>query len=1062
MNSLHTTSSVGALVLALAATTAPTPALAATTVSTDTTKALVTASAGDVTVTEDGTITLSSGSAITVDSSNAVDIEGALALDDADGASAITVQAGTVSTITIGEDATLTVTEDFVPEDTDSNAIADGAIASASDRYGIHVLSGATTSGAITNAGTIKVEGLNSGGIVVDSDYLGTITNTGTINVIGDGSLGISTKAVDGDVTVEGTVYATGAGAQALVVGGDVSGTVTIQGTVSQRASYSDDDGDTIVLSRAALRTGAAAVEITGNVAGGIYVAAPPVDNDSSNDDEDGDGVDDDEEGTGAVVGYGNGPAIQVGGTSDITVGGVSSNSGTYSIAIDGSVSSNAYYSNTDAYGLVIGGQGGNVTLTDGIGVTGTLSATTYDSAATALLINAGSTVTSLYNSGSITASITSQGEGSSTAIRDLSGTLTTIDNTGFIAASGSSTDTRTAIDLSANTSGVTINQYLNDADAETSADYLDDNDTDTDPTVYTAITGNILLGSGNDTINAAAGTITGNTLFGDGDDVLNLSGNALYTGDVYFGDGIGTATLAGTSSFVGTMDFGGNSGTLSLSGSSVYAGNFSNADGLTVTVGSGAKLTASDSENIAFGSLIVKSGGALGVYLDTAEGTSSLYTVANATLEDGAKITATVTDLGDAEGTYTVLTASSLDVQGALNSTDTDLPFIYDGEVSTDANSIYLTIARKTTGELGLTRSEASAWDAIYAAAQNDDSLTASLLDVEDSATLQSQVAGLLPDHSGGVFDAVTHGDRMAARHLSDETSLFTISDIGGWFEPVYWRTAKDAGSTAGYKASGWGLSAGVERRTDLGYFGLSYAWLHGTVKDGGGTGDLDVGQHDLGVFWRTAKGPFMAWARIGASKISVDSTRTFTGTIDDTDFTYSADGKWNGWMFSGLAGASYRFQMSRRFNLKPKVELEQFWLKENGYSESADSDAIALSVASRTSKMTTVTPTLTASYSLGTISPDWRPLTFQLEAGRREVVSGKLGSTTAWFNGGDTYDAGEAFTITPESLKGAWVSEVSMLAGGYDFTWKLTARAERTQDATDLSARASLSVAF
>ncbi|WP_054436581.1 autotransporter outer membrane beta-barrel domain-containing protein [Novosphingobium sp. ST904] len=710
----------------------------------------------------------------------------------------------------------------------------------------------------------------------------------------------------------------------------------------------------------------------------------------------------------------------------------------------------------------MIGGQGGNVTLTDGIGVTGTLSATTYDSAATALLINKGSTVTSLYNSGSIAAGITSQGDGSSTAVRDLSGTLTTIDNTGFISATGSDTDTTTALDLSANTTGVTISQYLNDADAETSAEYLEDNDTDTDPTIYASITGNILLGSGNDTLSASTGTITGDTYFGNGDDTLSLSGNTVYTGDVYFGSGRGTASLAGTSSFVGTMDFAGNDGTLSLSGTSVYSGNFSNADNLTVTVGSGSKLTASEAENISFGNLIVKSGGILGVYVDTQEGTSSLINVANATLESGTKITATVTDLGDAEGTYTVLTASSLDVQGTLDSTETDLPFIYNGEVSTDDNSVYLTIERKTTAELGLTRSEASAWDAIYSTAQNDDSLTASLLDVDDSATLQTQVSALLPDHSGGVFDAVTHGDRMAARHLSDQSSMFSISDIGGWFEPVYWRTSKDAGSTAGYKASGSGLSSGVERRTSLGYFGVSYAWLQGSVTDNGGTGNLDVGQHDLGLFWRNAKGPFMAWARIGASRISVDSTRTFTGTIDDTDFTYAADGKWSGWLFSGLAGASYRFDMSRRFNLKPKVELEQFWLKENGYSETADTDAMALTVASRTSKATTVTPTLTASYSLGTISPDWHPLTFQVEAGRRELVSGKLGSTTAYFNGGDTYDAGDAFTITPESLKGAWVSEVSMLAGGLDFTWKITARMERTSDATDLSTRASLSIAF
>ncbi len=1058
MKSLHSSTSVGALALVLAAS----PVFAATTVSTATTTPLVTSTAGDTTVTSAGTITLSSGKAVTVDSNNAVDVEGGIAVGGANDAAGVVVNAGTNSTVTVGEDATIAVTESYVPADTDSNGIADGAIASASNRYGIHVLSGAATSGSISNAGTITVEGLNSGGIVVDSSYTGDITNTGTIKVIGDNSVGVKTQAVDGDVTVNGTVTVVGAGAQGLVVNGDVSGTVTIQGTVAQAASYTDDDSATMVLSRAALRTGKAAVEITGNVAGGIYIAAPPVDEDSSNNDEDGDGVKDSEEGTGIVTAYGSSPAIQVGGTTDITVGGVSSNSGTYSLAIDGTVTSNAYYSNTNAYGVVIGGQGGNVTLTDGIGVTGTLRATTYDTAAYGLVINAGSTVTSLYNSGTISAVISSPGEGIATAIQDLSGTLTTLTNTGYITASGSSTDTLTAIDLSANTTGVTITQYLNSDDVKTSATYLTTNKVDTDPTVYASITGNILLGSGNDTVSASTGKITGNILFGAGDDTLALSGNTVYTGDVYFGTGLGTASLTDTSTFTGTMDFAGEAGTLTLSGSSAYTGSFTNADNLSVTVNSGAKLTASKAETIDFGSLTVKSGGSLGVYVDTSAGTSSLFNVASATLESGAKITASVTALGDAEGTYTVLTASSLNVEGTLDSSDTDLPFIYNGDVTTDANNIYLTIARKTTAELGLTRSQASAWDAIYATAQNDTSLTESLLQVTDSATLKSQVSGLLPDHAGGVFDAVTTADRLATRHLSDETTMFDISDVGGWFEPVYWRTSKDAGSTASYKTSGWGLSAGFERRTDLGYFGVSYAWLQGNVTDNGGTGKLDVGQHDFGAFWRTAKGPFMAWARLGASRISVDSKRTFTGTIDDSDFTYTASGKWDGWLLSGLAGASYKYQASRRFSLKPKIELEQYWLKENGYSETGTSEAIALTVADRTSKETTVTPTLTAAYSLGPISPDWRPLTFQLEAGRREVISGQLGSTTAYFNGGDTYDAGSSFTITPESLKGAWIGEVSMLAGGYDFTWKISARAEQTTWSTDLSARASLSVAF
>lgn len=1052
MKSLHASTSLGALVLVLASG----PAIAATKISKDTTSALATSSTGDLTIGSNGTITLDSGSAITVDSDSTVDVEGGLAMGSADGATGITVNSGTTSTITVGDDATITVLEDYVPADEDDNSIADGAIASASDRYGIYVNSGA--SGSIDNEGTIRVEGLNSGGIVLGGDYTGSITNGGTITVIGDNSTGISTQAVDGNVTVDGTVTAIGAGATGVAVNGDVTGTVTIQGTVTQAVSYTDDDSATMYLSRAALRTGAAAVSITGSVDGGIYVAAPPTDTDSSNDDEDNDGVVDSEEGTGAITSYGNGPALQVGGTSDITIGAVDANVGTYSIAIEGSVTGNAYYSNTDAYGLVIGGQGGNVTLTDGIGVSGTLQATTYDQGATALLINEGSTVSYLYNSGTIAATISSPGEGTTTAIQDLSGTLTTIDNTGFITAGGSSTDTRVALDLSANTTGVTINQYLNDDDAETSAEYLTDNDVTVDPTVYTKITGNILLGSGNDTINASSGAIVGDTYFNDGDDTLNLSGDLAYTGDVYFGSGTATATMAGTSTFSGTMDFAGETGTLTLSDSADFSGNFTNASNLSVTV-NGGTLTPDDTTTVSFGKLYVASGGTIGVYVS--DGESSTLDVTSATLEDGASISATVSDLGTAEGTYTVLKADTLDLEGTLNSS-LDLPFIYNGSVSTDANDIYLTISRKTTDELGLTKSEASAWDAIYATAQNDDSMTESLLQVDDSSTLQTQVSALLPDHAGGVFDAVTSADRLVAEHISDDTTRFDVSDIDGWLEPIYWRNSRDAGSTASYKVSGWGLSGGFERRTSLGYFGASYAWLKSTVTDNGGSGDLNLSQHDFGLFWRTAKGPLMAWARLGAAHISVDSTRTYTGTIDDSDFTYTADGSWSGWLLSGEAGASYKYEMSRRFSLKPKVQLEEMWLKENGYTESATSDAMALTVAGRTSKALTATPSVTAAYSIGEISRDWRPLTFQVEAGRREVVSGGLGSTTAYFNGGDTYDAGDAFTITPDSLKGAWIGEASILAGGYDFTWKLSTRMEQTSDSTAFSARASLSVAF
>ncbi|WP_159977575.1 MULTISPECIES: autotransporter domain-containing protein [unclassified Novosphingobium] len=1051
MASLHTTSSLGALVLALVSA----PALADTTVSGDTVTPLSTSSAGNITVKTAGSIALASGSGITLDSNSTAAMNGTIEMGGSSNTSGISIVSGTTSTVTVGDDATISVLEDYVLDDDDSDGIVTRGIASASNRYGIH--SAGDAAGTILNDGAIKVEGQNSGGIVLGGDWTGNVTNTGTISVIGDNSFGLSTQGVDGNVTVEGVVSAVGYGSSAVAINGDVTGALTIQGTVTKGYSYTNDDGDTMVLSRAALRTGTAAVSVTGNVAGGIYIAAPPVDDDSGSDDIDGDGVDDSDEGTGVITAYGNGAALQIGGSSDITIGSVAANVGTYSLALEGSITANSYYSNTAAYGVVIGGQGGDVTLTDGIGVSGTLSATSYDTAATALLINEGSTVTSLYNSGNITASLTSAGEGTTVGIQDLSGSLTSLVNTGYISANGSSTDSRTAIDLSANTSGVTITQYLNDADAETRAEYVEDND-EADPTVYARIYGDILTGSGNDTITASTGQIVGDTRFGAGDDTLTLSDDAAYTGDVYFDTGTGAASLSGASTFAGTMDFAGEAGTVTINDTATYSGQFANAANVAVTV-NGGTLIPDEAVTINFGSLHVASAGTIGVYVDGAE--SSTIVVDSAVLEDGASVVATVNSLATAEGTYTVLSSDSLTVNGALNAS-VDTPFLYNGSVSSDDSNIYLTLDRKTAGELGLTKSQAAGWDAIYSTAQNDDYITESLLQVEDSATLRTQTASLLPDHAGGVFKAVTMGDRLAARHISDETSMFEISDVGGWLEPVYWRASKEATGTASYKASGWGLSAGLERHTDLGYFGVSYAWLKSSVKDNGGTGDLDIGQHDFGAFWRTAKGPLMAWARLGASRISIDSTRTYTGTIDDTDFTYDADGSWKGWLFSGLLGASYKFDMSRRFSLKPKLELEQMWLKESGYDETADSDAVALSVASRTSRALTATPTVTAAYSLGTISPDWRPLTFAVEAGRREVLSGKLGTTTAYFNGGDSYDAGEAFSITGDSLKGAWVGEVSMLAGGYDFTWKIGARMEKTSTSNDKSLRASLSVAF
>jgi hypothetical protein len=943
--------------------------------------------------------------------------------------------------------------------------LADGPIASASNRYGIRLAGGGTVTGSIENSGSITVEGLDSGGIVAESTLDGSLTQKGTIRVVGDNSYGVRTADVTGNIVMEGSTTVTGRNARALSVEGDVGGSIRIQGTVAHTTSFTYDDDSTIYLSRFDLRVGAPAVAIEGNVAGGIIVAAPPVDRDSNDTDEDDDGVTDTSEATGAIAAYGNGPGMLIGSDEDVVIGALPAANGGYSLLIEGSVTGNANYSRTDAYGIVIGGQGGTVDLVGGIGVTGTVQATTQDQIATALLISDGVTVPSLYNSGTIKGVISSQGEGEVYGIYDQSGTLTRIDNTGFISAVGSSTDIVQAINLSNATDDVVITQYMNADDLATREDVEEDLDEgEEDTTVYTSITGNIVTGSGNDILSANAGQIVGSTYFNDGNDQLLLSGESYYNGKVFFGEGDALAALSGEAYFVGNIDFADLAGRLTIADDAIFFGSISNGQSASVVV-NGGTFGTNGVKTIEVGSLTVGSGGTFNAYIDGATQTASHVIADTATFETGATVSATVTSLVGAEGSYTILTAGNLQGNPAFDEATTQLPYIFTGSVSVANNELTLDIRRKTSAEIGLPNASASAFDAILTAAESNDTVAQSFLDIEDADGLQAQVSQMLPDHAGALFDTATRGTRLVSQHIMDSHSMFDVTETGdmaAWIEPVMWRSNRDATGTNSYKSSGWGMSGGAEWLTDIGYVGASYAWLSGKVDNNGGTQVIDTSQHDLGVFWRTGRGgPVYAFARLGAARTSFSSTRTVTVTASDTEVAYTSYGDWSGWLFSGMGGVSYDVAPSRHLRIRPKAVLEWYRLSEKGYDESGGGDAIDLSVAKRSSSSLSALTTLAVAYAFGPPRSDYHPLTLEVEGGRRSILSGNLGATTANFTADDV--AGTPFTITPESLDDAWLGELRLFAGGWDYTWKIAGGVEKRQN-SDLgySGRISLSVAF
>jgi len=1026
-------------------------ALAATTISSATTTPLATSIAGDVSVASGGSITTANQPDVTVDSANSVTVAsgGTLTSSPGNNGGGILQNAGTTSTIANG--GSISVVESYTVAPVTGTSVASGPIANTTGRYGI-LVNGAAA-GSIANTGTISVKGLGAIGIGALGTYSGTITNTGTIAVIGDNAVGLSLAGVTGDVMQGGSIAATGSGAQGLVAGGDIGGALTIAGAMSQPASYTTDSATSQSLTASQVKTGKALVEIDGNVAKGIVVYAPctaTTTNNVSSCTSTGSVTT-----AGSIAAVGNNPAMQIGGAQPITIGAsaASIDGGTYSLAVDGTVTANAAYTATDATAIAIGGKGGTVALPGGIGVAGTVTATTVDSTATALLINPGATVTSLTNTGKISAVVSQAGGTAAYAVRDLSRTLTNVTNHGAISATAGLVSN--AIDLSANTTGVTFTQSLSPYEqAQQAAEQAAATYNPASAVVYTSTVGNILTGTGNDTLAVSSGTVNGSAWLGGGNDTVALSGDSKWTGDLHFGSGSATIGVAGTAQFTGALDLADQPTVLTVSDRGAAAlSAVTGGSQLAVTV-NGGRFGASSATTISLASLTVNSGGTLNAVID-GTGASSLVQTGTAAFATGAKVSATVTALANAAGTYHILSAGSLTGSPAFDATTTVLPVLFKGGVAVQGTDLYLTIARKSATDLGLTAPEAAGYEAIYANALNNSQLATSLLQSADTAALTAQFDRLLPDYAGGIFDFITRGSRLAARHVEDDSSLFNISPVGAWLEPLYFNAHQTTGTGNAWSNDGFGLTGGMERQTGIGSIGGSFTWTTGKVLDGSWQ-DLHLNAYELAAFWRLSHGPLYAYARIGADRLSARSSRTFTGAVNGAALTYSTAGHWTGWAITGDAGVSYALALANHFGLRPLAALEYARLREGAYAETG-ATAIDLAVDPRTSQALTARTTLTAAWSFGDSTHDHRPLTVELEGGRRNRLSGDLGATTASFTGGTP------FTITPDSQKSSWLGEARLLMGGFDYTWQLAGGAEQSASGKpDYSLRASLSLAF
>jgi hypothetical protein len=1005
------------------------PALAQTTISNTQSAPQSTASTGDLTVASGGTLQPTvSGAAVTINSNNAVANNGTITTKDIDNVTGILAQGGVSGAIT--NTGTISITEAFTPSDSaNSDGIAEAPFAQGSNRYGIRLLG--PFNGSITNSGTITVQGNNSVAVAVDGGLNGALLSTGTISVTGDNTIGVRTAGeITGGVQITGTLNAKGLNAVGLQTNGSIDGSLTFYSTVTA-TGYASTTRSTVSTALQKIQAtapdvqqGGVALQIKGSVLGGVFFGAPPINTAAgATTDLDNDGIADGVEATSNITSFGSAPALQIGATTPITIGNFGAGQNAFGLVVRGSISGNGVYDGFSATGVDIGAAGGGVNLTGGISIVGSVGAIAYQAdatalhlesgavaptiqvftgsttgvgqgnlsatvastganTATALVIDQGATVNTLDNFGNITASVTGD-KANASAVIDRSGTLNFVENTGSILATLKPTATGEtvtgrgiALDLSNNTSGVTLRQELDGATAP-------------------SIIGDVLLGTGPNTVQLLSGKIEG---------ALAL------------GVAAGSLTIDNGASYVGALSYTGSQ--------------------LAINVVNGT-LQNNATGPIGASTLNVGASGNLIVALDPLNGTSTAYNVSGAAVfANGAKIGATLLSEPTAGQTFTIVRAGSLSVGSADTTLLTSLPYLFDGSVRTDlaAKTISLIINTKTTAQMGMNKAEAAAFPAIYAALTQDPSIQTAIISATTREGLISGYDQLLPASSGDVFQTALNMSKAISRATSDR------------FDPATQRDGDDAPSTTGLWASEFysgieqskaennpfhSAALGVIGGIDFGGSGATFAIASANVTRPHSSGDTlnSVSRLEGGLYLAPRWGGLSVDARIGGGFLKMTDRRQFITSIVSGDLSTTSTvsrtalGDWSGYDLTAHLGAGYMANVGNHFFVQPKVYADFFHTHENAYSERGGGGGYDFVVSGRDATQTSAAASAVAGMRFGSsfiLSP-------QIEVGYESVVQGGPGNTTARFAYG-----GATFTVPGNAAGGAAIARFALKGDG------------------------------
>lgn len=1001
----------------------------------------------DIRIASGGSIAVNTGVGLTVDSNNSVDLDAGSTItlnNAADGATGILVgPAATAGNITIG--GTISVTDNIESyPDTDNDGDIDGPLANGTDRYGLRLVGGTPLTGNILVESTalILVESANARAISIERGLTGSVATFGTLRAVGQNAISYNqTGSVSGTVLLGGPVTAVGQGASAVNIQGDVGGRLTLQSDMSATGyRYSTRPSDAAIgrLEADDLLQGGSAIVIGGNVGGGVVLDVRPADNSTTSTDEDNDGIPDANEGNSAISSFGGAPALTVGSsTRSITLGAAGTGDLNYGLINRGAITGDGVYNGIASTGVRLGVDGGQtVTIAGGVRNEGTIVSLGRDAGATAISFGTGVTTPRFVNTNTITAGVSSTianasavgitiaqganlpsltntgsvlatsggGLASATAISDRSGSLTSITNAGSIQASvvanqagNPVTGSSTAIDVSANTTGVTVRQF-----GETSTPTASDPDTDSDGVTDSNepfIIGDIRFGSGADTLAVENGQVSGAISFGNGADRLSITGGAIVRGSVSDTDGLLSVDIAN-----GTLD----------------------ARQTTVTRATSLNIGAN-------GDLIVT--------LDPATSTNAGFRVnGTATLANGAGLGIRFNSLITEARRFTIIDADVLNI-GTLDQTavqaNSPYLFVVSAGFNVAAGDVFVDARRRTAAEANLIAVETQAFDGFYSGLAGDSVLRDLFIAQTTREGFINLYEQVLPDHSGGPLLSLASGVDAVTRALTGRNATVAPGETSAWLQEINFYADKDKTDTYGFRSEGFGMAGGIERGSTLGAVGVTLAFTSSDIEDPEAEAQeiLSASLVELGLSWRAQGQAWSTWARAAGGYATFDSTRQLvTESVNLIN-----QSSWNGFTLALAGGASYERNFGR-LSIRPEAFVEYFSLSEDGHVEEGVNSGFNLEIEDRDGHMFTGVAAVNIGYGFG--QDGWiRP---EVRLGWRQNFSVDPGETIARFASG-----GSSFTLSPESIEGGGPIAGFSLSVGNDLgRLSVTADAEMIED--------------